>query len=200
MIKIKQKGLTSVELLVVMAIIIILGVIVYLITFPAKASACGGWFEASCGSATDQQYTEQQAVTNAINKLSIAAPIPQLNDSLERKNISKRLTTFSDPNKVSYIYLVNFGRVMSFYTIKGKVTSGSKRLTSTQRFVSCDTGEYDGDCQTESPELDGTYGTSAPYIYFWTTDNVYVQWSGDYMLVDQPLQLTSQPELTRVVK
>lgn len=182
---------------------IFLALIVLTAFFFAKPSftfACGGWLEPSCNSASAQQQDEQYTVTKTINRLTNAVPVPQLKDSLERKNISKRLTTFSDPNKVSYIYLINYGRVMSFYTIKGKITSGSKRLTSTQRLVQCDSGEYTADCAMEQAELDGTYGSSNPYIFFWTTDGAYVQWSGDYMLSDQPLQMASQPELVRQVK
>lgn len=140
-------------------------------------------------------------------KQAVAVPLPSLTNSLERINIKKRLEMFDEPNKVSYIYLINYGRVMAFYTIKGKVTSGNKRLTSTQQQVESrwygargNGGGFNGSEIMEAPELDGAYGTSAPYIFFWTTDNVYVQWSGDYMLVDQPLQLTSQPELIRNVK
>ena len=48
-------------------------------------------------------------------------PPPKLSDSLERKNLTKRLTLFNDPNKVSYIYLIEYGKVMAFYTIKGDI-------------------------------------------------------------------------------
>lgn len=154
------------------------------------------------GDASQRTTTQDQtqASENNLSKLVQQVPIPQLDNSLERANISKRLTTFSDPAKISYIYLVNYGRVMAFYTVKGKITSGNKRLTSGQQIIQ-DSGYNQGSFSViDAPELDGTYGSSAPYVYFWTTDGVYVQWSGDYMLVDQPLQLTSQPELIRTVK
>ncbi len=155
---------------------------------------------AGCG-ATSTQPSEQDQVQANQQKLATAVPLPNLSNSLERTNISKRLQMFDNPNKVSYIYLVSFGKVMAFYTIKGKVTSGGKRLTSPQQQVdSSDCGSGNCELVMEQPELDGTYGNSAPYIFFWTTDNVYVQWSGEYMEVDQPLQLTTTPELVRTVK
>lgn len=169
---------------------------------PATVSACGGWFEPSCAS-----QEQGNAVQDNLNKLTQQVPIPNLSNSIERSNISKRLTAFSDPNKISYIYLVSYGRVMAFYTIKGKVTSGSKRLTA--QSVSVDScGNIAGIGQSlctgsfnvEQPELDGTYGSSNPYVYFWTTSGAYIQWSGDYMLADQPLQLSTAPELTMTVK
>lgn len=144
--------------------------------------------------------SEQQQVADTHAKQVTAVPLPELTNSLERINIKKRLETFDNPNKVSYIYLVSYGKVMSFYTIKGKITSGNKRLTSSQQVIDCDTGEYTGSCITEAPELDGSYGSSAPYIFFWTTDGTYIQWSGDYMMADQPLKLSTPPELTREVK
>lgn len=152
------------------------------------------------GDSTAQKETEQNNVTDQVSRLTNAVPVPKLSSSLERKNISKRLEIFSDESKVSYIYLISYGRVMAFYTVKGKITSGSKRLTAQDQIVGCDTGEYNGSCVVEAPELDGTYGGSSPYVFFWTTDGVYVQWSGDYMLVDQPLKMTTQPDLVREVK
>lgn len=164
-----------------------------------RAFACGGWFESSCDSASGQAQSQQATVAQTLSKLITAVPAPQLDNSLERANISKRLTTFSDPNKISYIYLVSYGKVMAFYTIKGKITSGGKRLTPQNQVIYQDVGTPEN-MVVESPELDGTYGNSNPYIFFWTTDGVYVQWSGDYMLVDQPLQLSTPPEMVRTVK
>lgn len=158
--------------------------------------------------AVETQKTEQQQVQETHERQVTAVPLPRLDNSLERINIKKRLETFDAPNKVSYIYLINYGRVMAFYTIKGKVTSGNKRLTSTQQQVSTHdncgvvgaSGGYNCNFVMEAPELDGSYGTSAPYIFFWDTEGVYHQWSSDYLLVDQPQQLTSQPEIVRQIK
>lgn len=164
------------------------------------AFACGGWFEASCDSATGQAEAQQGTVSQTLAKLMTAVPAPQLENSLERANISKRLTTWSDPAKISYIYLISYGRVMSYFVVKGKITSSGKRLTPSQQLISGSDCSNGCDVAVDSPELDGTYGSSAPYVFFWTTDGTYVQWSGDYMLTDQPLQLSTQPDLVRNVK
>ena len=37
-------------------------------------------------------------------------------------------------------------------------------------------------------------------IFFFTTEGAYVEWVGDYMMSDQPLKLTTQPELVREIK
>lgn len=165
----------------------------------STAFACGGWFSPSCDSASGQAQQQQETVAQTMAKLISQTPAPQLDNSLERQNISKRLTTFSDPAKISYIYLISYGKVMSYYVVKGKITSGSKRLTPQNQVTYQDVGTPDN-VVVEAPELDGTYGSSNPYIYFWTTDGVYVQWTGDYMLTDQPLSLATPPELVRSVK
>lgn len=167
--------------------------------FAGSVLACGGWFEASCDSTSGQAQSQQETVAQTMSKLLQQVPAPQLDNSLERANISKRLTTFSDPAKISYIYLINYGRVMAYYVVKGKITSGGKRLTPQNQVAYQDIGTPDN-VVVEAPELDGTYGNSNPYIFFWTTDGTYVQWSGDYMLTDQPMQLATQPELVRNVK
>lgn len=191
-----KRGFTLIELLVVIAIVGILAAVIIAGVSGHRASACG--FFTSCDSATNQKAVQTETTNEQLSRLTNATPIPRLESSLERTNISKRLTTFSDPSKVSYIYLVSFGKVMAFYTVKGKVTSGSKRLTASDQLID---NKYTQDQYvTQAPELDGTYGSSADYIFFWTTDGVYVQWNGEYMQADQPLQLTTAPELVRSVK
>ena len=51
-----------------------------------------------------------------------------------------------------------------------------------------------------TPDIDGAYGENADGIFFFTTEGAYVEWKGDYMVSDQPLKLTTQPELLREIK
>jgi hypothetical protein len=159
------------------------------ITFLLLASAD------SCSPAPTSQTIEQGKVEANQQRLMTETEIPILKTSLERKAISKRLTLFEDENKVSYIYLISFGKVMAFYAVKGKVTSGSKRMTTNEKLVYGDGGEWDADFVMEAPSLDGTYGPSDSYVFFWTTDGTYVQWSDTYMLCDKPLKMATTPEL-----
>ena len=148
-----------------------------------------------------QQELEQQKVENTIKRLSADVDLPMLDKSLERVNIKKRLELFEDENKVSYIYLVSYGKVMAFYPLKGKISSGSKRLTTNQKLVDNRHGSYDySQYVVESPSLDGTYGSSDQYIYFWTTDGTYIQWNGEYMLADKPLKLMTPPLIVREIE
>ena len=152
-------------------------------------------------------YAKEQAITEVNQRaMEIAEPAPQLTDSTERQNLIKRLTTFNDPNKVSYIYLISYGKVMAFYTIKGKVSSVDSMLTDPTQLVfgdgsACTASEsQDNPCHdVASPDLDGSYGTNGSAVFFFTTAGTYVEWNGEYMLADQPLSLTTQPELVQQV-
>jgi hypothetical protein len=155
----------------------------------------------SCEQTDSRRDKEELKVENTVKALTAQTELPVLTKSLERINIKKRLELFEDENKVSYIYLISFGKVMSFYTVKGKVSSGNKRLTANQTQVESNHWtQGNGSLVVDAPELDGTYGSSSPYIFFWTTDGTYVQWSSDYMLCDKPLKMTTQPELVREIK
>ncbi len=164
-------------------------------------TGCGGWFEPDCDST---QSKEANATEENQRKLIQAVPIPQFDTSQERKNLVRRLETFNKEDKISYIYLVNYGKVMAFYTVKGKISSVSSYLTTTNQLVNgygemCNS--YDVPCYVvESPDLDGSYGTNGEAIFFFTTEDAYVEWRGDYMVSDQPLKLTTQPELVREIK
>lgn len=107
----------------------------------------------------------------------------------EIDNIGNRLRLTSDPNLLGHIALINkVGQVVLYTTIKGKVTSGSKRLTST---TYCP-----GIMGTDCPSDEGTYGSSNPYIFFWTANGQYIQTSMDYIYSDKPLRLDEKPLFT----
>jgi len=135
-------------------------------------------------------------------KLIQVVPAPQLETSQERKNLVRRLETFNNENKISYIYLVSFGKVMTFYTVKGKVSSVNSKLTSAEQIVPGYNGYYSNSNGkvVESPQLDGSYGTNGNAIFFFTTEGAYVEWNGEYMLADQPLTLVTPPALIRAIE
>lgn len=135
----------------------------------------------------------------------ISTPPPVLENSVERQNLIKRLETFNSSEKISYIYLTSFGKVMAFYTVKGKVSSVNSMLTTTEQLVDwrgrqCSNGNSNNCYTVPSPDLDGSYGSNGNAIFFFTTEGTYVEWNGEYMLADQPLKLTTQPELVRNIK
>lgn len=132
-------------------------------------------------------------------------PPPQLQFSLERQNIIERIKLWNDRNKLSYIYLMSYGRVVDFYVVKGKVSSVNSRLTTGGQIVkdpNFDGGHGAGGIGSllvESPQEDGSYGTNGDAIFFFAADGTYVEWNGDYLLLDKPRKVNMQPLLTRKV-
>lgn len=171
---------------------------------------------AGCNYSTDSSNGNQSRQLE-INQEKIvkAVPIPQVDTSSDRKSIAKRAELFADENKVSYVYLVSYGKVMAFYPIKGKVVSIKSYMTPQEQIVNrhgvpcteadssgstalgCGTGGY---TTVQAPDIDGTYGDNADAVFFFTTEGAYVEWAGEYMVSDQPLRLTTQPELVRQIE
>lgn len=194
----RNKGSGLIELLVVLAIIGILSAI-FLAAITEKADACG-FFTKCPPSATDETRVALEVQKDLIN----AVPIPQLQNSLERENVKRRAEIFNTPSKISYIYLVNYGKVMAFYTVKGKVSSLQSYMVPTEKLIRGSGKPCNGAesvCyEVSAPDIDGTYGENVDGIFFFTTEGAYVEWRGDYMMSDQPLRLTTQPELIREIK
>lgn len=176
-------------------------IIVALMVIGFGTSAYAGWF-----SSTPSQKNEVEKSNEIQKELVKSVPVPQLKTSSERANVAKRAELFDNEDKISYIYLVNYGRVMAFFTVKGKVSSLRSYMTPPQKLVDAqgDNCSYDSSesfCYVvDAPDIDGTYGENVEGIFFFTTEGAYVEWKGEYMMSDQPLKLTTQPELVRQIK
>jgi len=134
--------------------------------------------------------------------LDTTQPAPKLSYSLQRANLIKRLKWMNNPNQVSYIYLFStMGTLVSFYVVKGAITSLNEHLTTQTQLV-----EGIGQSQygpyshvVNSPSLDGTYGSQggSSTIFFYDEFGAYIQWSGPYLWSSQPLTLHTQPLVTQ---
>jgi len=121
-------------------------------------------------------------------KAAAAAESIRFSENAEIENIKKRLTLTADPGLIGYVVLLNeMGQPIVYTTVKGKITSGSKRLTSPEEW-STNSSTY-----RQAPSDEGTYGSSNPYIYFWSTSGQYYQWSGQYLYSDKPFRLAQKP-------
>jgi len=145
--------------------------------------------------------TEQNQ--NILNKTQ---PAKKLDWSLERENLNKRLERWNDPNKLSYIYLLsNDGVIMAYFPIKGKVSSVNSKLTTTSQLVEGeDYDNYSEDQRNagvvESPDMDGSYGSNGDAVFFFLSDDTYMEWNGKYLLCDNPIKLTQEPKMLYEVK
>jgi hypothetical protein len=158
-------------------------------------------------SPTDIAKTEQKNQAENQSNLHQRQPPPKLEWSLERDNLIKRLERWNDPNKISYIYLISdTGTIMAFFPIKGKVSSVNSSLTGAEQIVhdpnmeGCGEGRVSASLLMESPDYDGSYGTNGDAVFFFLTDGTYMEWSGKYLLCDQPVKLAQQPIMMYEVK
>lgn len=144
--------------------------------------------------ACDAPKTEPTTKNVQANKAAQAANSIRFTENAEIDNIKKRLELTADPGKFGFVLLLNnAGQPILYEGVKGKITSGTKRLTDPQQRVRCDKGQYSGDCFVVSPSDEGTYGSSSEYVFYWNTDGIYRQWSGMYLYSDQPIRLRVEP-------
>ena len=121
---------------------------------------------------------------------------PVMTESIERKNIIKRAELFNKSDKISYIYLMSYGRVVSFHVVKWKVSSVSSYLTPQEKIVNrwwdpC--ANVNSECfVVQAPDVDGSYGTNGDGIFFFTTEGTYIEWKWEYLVSDQPLRINEK--------
>jgi len=127
-------------------------------------------------------------------KAKLAADSITFSGNAEIENIQKRLELTSKPGAIGFILLLNeAGQPILYTSVTGKITSSTKRLTDPQQKVGIDCGQYCNETLGDAPSDDGTWGSSDPYIYFWTTGGQYMQWSGRYLYSDQPIRTRIEP-------
>ncbi len=81
------------------------------------------------------------------------------------------------------------GEVLIYSTVKGKVTSSSKRISPTQQVIDFDNTAY----TSYNPDViqdDGTYGSSVEYIYWWDSKGIFHQ---HYPTGGQIIHISNQP-------
>lgn len=130
-------------------------------------------------------------------KAAQAAASISFTENAEIENIKKRLELTSQPGLIGYIVLLNeSGQPVYYTTVKGKITSGSKRLTEPDRSGSWGSGQ--NNVVRAAPSDEGTWGSSGEYIFFWTQAGQYVQWNGKYFYSDKPIRLSVQPLVVNI--
>ena len=183
-----KKSFTLIELIVsVVIVVIIIGIAA------VNLQGCSKGVETGASTKHEMEQTEANH-----ERLVATVPPPQLRFSLERSNVKKRLERFNSPNKVSYIYLIDYGKIMAFYTVKGKVSSVNSLLTTPDQVITMRTTGFSAENKVTrhvvaSPDLDGSYGTNGDAVFFFTTADIYVEWAGKYLLCDAPLKLSTPP-------
>lgn len=176
----------------------------------AASFGLAGCSDASLPVSSVGSHEEQgKAMEKNQKRLQSNYKIPQLEQSLEIENNHRRLEFLNKSDAIGYVYLMSHGKVVTFYTIRGKVSSLNSYSTAMEQIVDSD-GDLcsgpNGYCSAgsgymvQAPDIDGSYGKNVEGIYFFTTENAYVEWAGEYMYSSEPLKITTPLELVREVK
>lgn len=147
----------------------------------------------------DTQINPQQSASG-VKKVTVQVPTNPEGLTTEQKNIRERLLEDNKPGSVKHLYVVSAysGQVIIYSTVRGKVTSGGKRLTPMTINGSGNDANYTipvdiGGRRRYTAEVlqdDGTYGSSSDYLYWWDTKGVYHQ---HYVSGGQIVHVSSQP-------
>jgi hypothetical protein len=146
-------------------------------------------------------WEDEKPTQKSIQAQKAAAAAQSINfvENSEIDNIKKRLELTSDPGLTGFVLLLNeAGQPIMYTGVKGKITSGGKRLTTPVQQHRISSGGYGGTAIGPAPSDEGTWGESAPYIFFWTTDGRYMQWNGHYLYSDKPFRLSVKPLVVKV--
>lgn len=158
----------------------------------ALALVSAGTAACSYGEDDGAQASGQKLTEKAFNQQQKAVPYPvnELKDSLERRNLKEKLLRTNDPSKVGYVYIMNYGKFVGYYVVKGKVSSTQSQMT-TDTLVTwqCRTNHGCTPVPVTAPGDDGSYGENETGIFFFTTSGAYITTNLDYVYSDQPMQI-----------
>jgi hypothetical protein len=149
----------------------------------------------------DSSNNDAQDTLNIGDELAKNQPTPtDIEYSLERLNLIARaywvngqrdkaltiLNTSPVPLPLGYIVLISGNVIVGQFTVMGKVSSLNSWLTPDYWY---DDVAYtdNADELVEMPDVDGTYGTNADGVFFFTTDGKYMEWTGTYLYSDMYL-------------
>lgn len=154
------------------------------------------------GDVDPQRKAIQEKSGKALEKQIAAVDYPadELSDSLERRNIRKRLLLTNDANAIGYVYYTPFGKILGYWTVQGKVSSVKSQMNPTDD-LSGDLSDCSGCSEhlvTESAGDDGAFGESQDAIFFFTTEDVMIEIpEDDYFYSTQPVTIGNIPELNK---
>jgi len=126
---------------------------------------------------------------SGVEKASVKLVVGSSGTTVEQENVANRLKNDNMPGAIKHLYVISSysGEVIMYSTVRGKVTSGKKRLTP--RTVAAIDGANVYKAHNGMPvsingldkytsevlEDDGTYGESMDYIFWWDTKRIYHQ-------------------------
>lgn len=151
----------------------------------------------SCDVSTPQQQSD-----SGVEKATTKIKTDVNGKTVEQKNIIEKLERDNDLGGIKHLYVINSftGDVMEYSTVRGKVTSGNKRLSpktvigagqyGANNYINISDTRY---CTDEVLDDGGSYGESMNYIFWFDADDIYHQYfpsGGTYLHIsDKPLRI-----------
>lgn len=145
----------------------------------------------------------QQKSDSGVEKATTKIKTNPDGTTVEQKNIIERLKRDNDIGSIKHLYVISSytGDVLQYSTVKGKVTSGGKRLSpktvngNGSSIGYSNTVKLNGTTYTTDEVLDdgGAYGDSGNYLFWFDTQGNYHQYypsGGTYLeICDRPLRV-----------
>jgi hypothetical protein len=159
---------------------------------------------AGCIAALASCHDEQPVSSSGVNRKAIEVQTDNNGWTVEQKNIADRLKADNTPGSIKHLYVISpySGQTILYSTVKGKVTSGGKRLTPNtvatddgqavnSEFGGMRVGIHGNQYRTEEVlQDDGTYGSSCEYIYWFDQAGEYHQ---HFFTGGQIIHVSAQP-------
>lgn len=147
---------------------------------------------------TDARKKTQQAEQNFQGEIGAkkakVVGYPKVEKFAESANLKRYYEAVDDPKRIGYIYLLSFGKIVAEHTVRGKVSSLNSSFTNPDQVTKADYGEGWESNVIAQAEPDGSYGDYPDGIFFWTTDGVLIEWSGDYQYSTQRQEIQQPSE------
>ena len=146
---------------------------------------------------------EQQTSDSGVKKATTKVVTNPDGTTIEQRNIIERIKRDNEIGSIKHLYVVSSytGDVLQYSTVKGKVTSGNKRLSpktvlsgqnnyGANNYVNIGGNEY---TSNELIDDGGAYGESGNYMYWFDAQDNYQQYypsGGTYVQIsDKPLRI-----------
>lgn len=122
----------------------------------------------SCTAEPSQDAKQRAADANKVQRTG---------DSLEQKNLERKIKAEENPNRVGYVYcFVPGDRIpVGYYVVKGKVSSSGSQLEPENVVMDDPHGDASaGSVVVDGPQDDGTYGEGDPGKFFFLASGAEV--------------------------
>lgn len=151
--------------------------------------------------------TPQAHSDSGVKKATVKIKTDVSGHTVEQQNIIDRVSQDNQPGSIKHLYIISpySGQVILYSTVRGKVTSGGKRLTPKTVTNSPYTSEWSGmgvtinDQKYRTEEVlqdDGTYGDSGDYLFWFSSNGRYHQ---HYLTGGQIIHVSSEPVAVKSV-